>query len=241
MARDIDPLQVGDVDLDEREAFIEKEKGQTQGRDHPGRKVLVMIDGPYGGLKMYLGRFEGVLMVAGGSGITFVLGAIEETLRTKRQGNGPERVDVVWVVRDMSKLSSLPRGGTDNILATIGAMAPALAYLHTLATDLKMSLTYSLYLTNPPNALPSVPTSLPSSTTISPYRPEISQIVREALPSSAGGADPEVANGGRGGMAVIACGPEGIVLEAKNAVAGLGVGERVRVGGVEFHGECYAL
>lgn len=40
---------------------------------------------------------------------------------------------------------------------------------------------------------------------------------------------------------MIACGPEGIVAECRNAVSGLGVGERVRVGGVGFHGECYAI
>jgi ferric-chelate reductase len=40
---------------------------------------------------------------------------------------------------------------------------------------------------------------------------------------------------------VVACGPEGIVMEAKNAVAGLGVVERVNCGGVGFHGECYNL
>lgn len=44
-----------------------------------------------------------------------------------------------------------------------------------------------------------------------------------------------------GGMAVVACGPEGIVTESQNAVASLGIGERVRCGGVAFHGECYTL
>jgi ferric-chelate reductase len=103
MARDVATLEVGD-DIEERRAFIEQEKeGKVAwgGMDHPGRKVSVMIDGPYGGLKMDLGEYEGVLMVAGGSGITFVLGAIEEALRVKRKGTGPNRVDVAWVVRDL--------------------------------------------------------------------------------------------------------------------------------------------
>jgi ferric-chelate reductase len=103
MARDFTPLEVGD-DVEERQAFMQLDKEETSSighMDHPGRKVTVMIDGPYGGLKMDLGRFECVLMVAGGSGITFVLGAVEEALRVIGQGAGPERVDVAWVVRDM--------------------------------------------------------------------------------------------------------------------------------------------
>lgn len=44
-----------------------------------------------------------------------------------------------------------------------------------------------------------------------------------------------------GGMAVIACGPEGIVAESGNAVAGLSVKERVRCGGMTFHGEKYSI
>jgi len=53
--------------------------------------------------------------------------------------------------------------------------------------------------------------------------------------------DLEISQPSRGGLAIIACGPEGIVLEARNAVAGLGIQERVKLGGVDFHGECYAL
>lgn len=78
---------------------------------------------------------------------------------------------------------------------------------------------------------------MPTSTTLSPYRPEVAQLVREALPAAQDGGRV----GSAGGLAVVACGPEGIVMEAKNAVAGLGVVERVNCGGVGFHGECYNL
>lgn len=65
-----------------------------------GKQVTVMIDGPYGGLKLDLGEHESVLLVAGGSGVTFVLGAIEEALRLCSMGKGPRKVDVAWVVRE---------------------------------------------------------------------------------------------------------------------------------------------
>ncbi|ORY32518.1 putative ferric reductase transmembrane component [Naematelia encephala] len=224
MASDVSTLETGD-DIAEREGFLQMEKeGKAKGWDHPGKKVMVMIDGPYGGLKIDLGDYDSVLLVAGGSGITFVLGAIEEALRVRESGRGPSQIEVAWVVRDTS---------------TIDALAPTLHHLHSLATRLSTSLTYNLYLSNPPSPLPAVPSLLPPSTTLSPYRPEVAQLVREALPPPT--INPQELTGSSGGLAVVACGPEGIVMEARNAVAGLSVSDRVRSGGVGFHGETYAL
>jgi ferric-chelate reductase len=137
-------------------------------------------------------------------------------------------------------------------LATIESMSATLTYLHTLATTTNaFQLNYHLYLTCPPAPLPfGPPPSLPPTTQLSPYRPSISQLVRESLPPP---TFPELEYGmddtvnaprtccSLGGMAVVACGPEGIVTESRNAVASLSVGERVRCGGVDFHGECYTL
>lgn len=60
-----------------------------------GKQVKVMIDGPYGGLRIDLAQVREVLIVAGGSGITFALGAIEEALRC----GGTSKVNLVWVCR----------------------------------------------------------------------------------------------------------------------------------------------
>ena len=122
MASDLKTIETGD-DISEREGFLASEKrAKEQGEDsvgvgvggkqegwfnHPGRKVAVMLDGPYGGLKMDLGDYDGVFMVAGGSGVTFVLGAIEEALRAREKGGGPSKVDVAWVVKDFCE-STIP-------------------------------------------------------------------------------------------------------------------------------------
>jgi ferric-chelate reductase len=103
LARDVATLEE-EEDAEEREKFIQDEKeGKVcvGGMEHPGKRVTVMIDGPYGGLKLDLAEYEAVLLVAGGSGITFVLGAIEEAIRVKEAGWGPSKVEVAWVVRDM--------------------------------------------------------------------------------------------------------------------------------------------
>ncbi|KAK8864285.1 hypothetical protein IAR55_001531 [Kwoniella newhampshirensis] len=248
MARDVESFEVGD-DIEEKERFLANGTPTVGGLDHPGQRVQVMIDGPYGGLKIDLGEYENILLVGGGSGVTFILGGIEEALRVREKGRGPGKVDVAWVVKDMS---------------TIKALSPTLCHLHALSRRLFLDLTYNLYLTNPPHPLPPVPSILPSTTTLSPYRPEVAQLVREALPLPTplpGGVSLETGEstslsgdeqntrmphhglgaGHGGGLAVVACGPEGLVMEAKNAVAGLGVAERVRCGGIGFHGECYTL
>lgn len=72
-----------------------------------GKQVKVMIDGPYGGLHTELCQVQEVLVIAGGSGITFALGTIEEAVRTQ----GPSKVTVAWVCRDIGE--SLDRSVTD--------------------------------------------------------------------------------------------------------------------------------
>lgn len=70
--------------------------------------VRVLLSGPYGGLKLDMARYGTVLLIAGGSGITFMLGCIEACLVRKRDlqrrgrpEEGPRKVECVWVVRDM--------------------------------------------------------------------------------------------------------------------------------------------
>lgn len=114
-----------------------------------------------------------------------------------------------------------------------------MAHLHDLALGLETDIVYNLFLTDPSAPLPPAPAVLADSTTLAPYRPEVSQLVRDALPTTAVALESD--DKAHGGLAVIAAGPEGLVMEARNAVAGISVAERVRAGGVCFHDEVYAL
>ena len=84
--------------------------------------VQVMFDGPYGGCTLDLESYERVLLVAGGSGATFMVGVLDELVAgccLSASGNGrsggrakTERVDFIWCVRSYGKsplfLSFLP-------------------------------------------------------------------------------------------------------------------------------------
>ena len=236
LASDISTLQVGD-DIEEREAFLEKNgQGNSDMADHPGNKVAVTLDGPYGGLKLDLNDYSSVLAVAGGSGVTFALGTIEDAIRCR-----VENITVVWVVRDMCEYISLFYSLLLNS-ATVEALAPTLRHLHGQAAKVGLAVTYNLYLSSPPSPLPSVPRSLPHGTSMDPFRPEVAQLVRSAL-STTRSMDLESNDSApiSHALAVVACGPEGLVMEARHAVATLSIGERVTTRGVGFHGECYAL
>jgi ferric-chelate reductase len=119
MANDLD-RQGLDLDLDPEEegmALVEREdEGFT---DKPGGRsrfvpVQVLIDGPYGGIDLNLiERSEDVLLFAGGSGITFVIGCIEELIRkySKEKRNvasRKKRIQVIWSVKKMSEQKIFP-------------------------------------------------------------------------------------------------------------------------------------
>jgi len=70
--------------------------------------VQVLIDGPYGGPSIDLGDYETVLLVSGGSGITFTLGLLDDIVgRCIRKGriNGEKtkRIELSWCIRSFGE------------------------------------------------------------------------------------------------------------------------------------------
>jgi len=66
--------------------------------------VQVILDGPYGGCSVDLGEYETAVLIAGGAGITFTLGLLDDIVgRCVRQGrkNGERtrRIEFAWCVR----------------------------------------------------------------------------------------------------------------------------------------------
>ena len=67
--------------------------------------MLALVEGPYGGLGTFVEiEQETVLLVAGGSGMSFTLGVLDEVVgRRKHNGQGG-KIEVVWAVRDKGAL-----------------------------------------------------------------------------------------------------------------------------------------
>lgn len=66
--------------------------------------MLAMIEGPYEGLGYDLMEEENVLLVAGGSGMSAVLGILDEVVGRRNQNGKGGSIQVVWAVRDRGKV-----------------------------------------------------------------------------------------------------------------------------------------
>lgn len=71
-----------------------------------GALIQATIDGPYGGCSIDIGDFEHVVLFAGGSGITFMLGLLDDIVgRSIRKGEQllTKRIELIWCVRALGE------------------------------------------------------------------------------------------------------------------------------------------
>lgn len=70
--------------------------------------VPVLIDGPYGGVEGDLTLYEHVILVAGGTGITFVKPVLEWLLlQMQYTTTKTSTIELVWSVRSAGEFTSL--------------------------------------------------------------------------------------------------------------------------------------
>ena len=85
-----------------------EEGGTRREPEAEPKRVMVMIDGPYGGLSFDLGRYENVLLFAGGAGVTFTMGVLDDIIgrvvRLKRRdGERTRRIEFAWCVKSFGE------------------------------------------------------------------------------------------------------------------------------------------
>lgn len=78
---------------------------------NPGARLQASLDGPYGTMPT-AGKFEKVILIAGGSGITFTLGVAVDLLQSAAS-NATKEVTFVWIVKEKGMLTH-PRGFSDH-------------------------------------------------------------------------------------------------------------------------------
>ena len=74
-----------------------------------GAEVQVALDGPYGGLSLDLGDYESALLVAGGAGMSAILGVLDDIVGRvvrlgRKGGERTRRIQIVWCVRSFGTL-----------------------------------------------------------------------------------------------------------------------------------------
>ena len=89
-------------------AYAEEPEGsKDEDRSHTSQTHRVLIDGPYGGLHADFATFGSVCLIAGSTGITFVLSVLHGLVRTvtDSKSNLPLRhIRVIWAVKDAELL-----------------------------------------------------------------------------------------------------------------------------------------
>ena len=88
--------------------LIQVRSGTTKWLEqHAGASIEVLIDGPYGGNGGSIAAYSTLVLIAGGAGITYVLGVLEGVAISARRNQGGQlrRVEVHWVLRKQSQLA----------------------------------------------------------------------------------------------------------------------------------------
>ncbi|KAG8999417.1 hypothetical protein FRB94_006197 [Tulasnella sp. JGI-2019a] len=209
------------------------EEGSASNDEKKERRVGVMIDGPYGGSSVDFGQCENVLMIGGGSGVTFILGLLDDLfgrIVKERGHNGAadaggclvrtRRVRFVWCIKSY---------------ACILWFAEQLSTISRLASDpsLQIHLSFQLFVTCPCTPSGSDMPSIMNCevTQIKVNIPDVMHQFIEDLPLDSFG----------GGLGVTVSGPESLTTASRNAVAGIHVAQACKLGGVELHTEAYTL
>lgn len=62
--------------------------------------TYALVEGPYGGLGYDELDQENLLLVAGGSGMSFTLGVLDEVVGRRRKSGKGGRIEIIWAVRE---------------------------------------------------------------------------------------------------------------------------------------------
>ncbi|KAI0320502.1 hypothetical protein OF83DRAFT_1162386 [Amylostereum chailletii] len=195
------------------------------------RMVKVLVEGPYSGPSHTLFEaYSGVVLVAGGSGITYILSVLDDLLQKHPEGTSRVRViEVVWSVSNHSSLMAL--------LPTIRALLrPRPSRFGSLSIRMTVHYTRVSRANAPP---PPDPTLLPAGVTLRPARPNFGKVLEETCDGVAA-AHAHRNSEHASGVIVANCGPAELGDQVHRAIGGLNWKRWMGVGGVETVEESFA-
>ncbi|KZW01965.1 hypothetical protein EXIGLDRAFT_760198 [Exidia glandulosa HHB12029] len=191
-----------------------------------GVQISVMLDGPYGGCTIDLADYENVLFVAGGSGVTFTLGLLDDLVgrvvkHGRAKGERTRRVEFAWCIRSFG---------------CIFWFAPLFLDIANKAKGSSIDVHFSIYVTClcNPEAVPDIP-----GFDVTMDKPSM----RSHMALFLNGSDKEAGNlaATGGGLGVAVCGPNDLIREGQNTIATLSPAQVKRLGGVSLHTEHFSL
>ncbi|KAI9455090.1 hypothetical protein BJY52DRAFT_685195 [Lactarius psammicola] len=204
----------------------EKSTNAESGHE-PAREVRIIVEGPYSGpgYTLYT-AYSGVVLVAGGSGISYVMGVLDDILQKHASGKSNVRViEVLWSVAD-----------PDTLYSFLPELAPL---VHPRASPrAALSFRFSVHWTRTSALAPQVPrTALPPGMHLRPGRPDVHATLQSVI---AGVRDTYSTTTGRtcgsdlpSGIVIGSCGPTALIDDAVRAVGRVSWADWKAVGGVE--------
>ncbi|KAJ7100632.1 hypothetical protein B0H15DRAFT_456421 [Mycena belliarum] len=184
-----------------------------------GRDVKLIVEGPYGGPGFVMfNSFSAAIFIAGGSGITFALGAIQELVRQDLRGESRVRViELIWIIQDPAGLPPL--------IPQFVALIEQSAYAQ---------LTIAVHYTKAPAHNMRVKHSVHPGLKLTAGRPRLIAALEGAvIHATSSGA------GERCGLIVGVCGPTGLADDVVKAVSHVNPKMRDEIGGIEIHEETF--
>ncbi|EED79879.1 hypothetical iron reductase [Postia placenta Mad-698-R] len=200
-------------------------QSDSDGKPTAGRRVHVLVDGPYGGpgLAMING-FSAAMIVAGGSGVSYGLGTVGELLQKTADGHSAVRlIELAWSIQDP---------------ASLGPFLPVLTAFLVRAESLGVTLRVSVSYTRAPrsDAAFFALKALPEGLTLLPGRPGIAGIL-EGLVNRTLDLHDSKADKGLTGVLVGVCGPVALGESVSRTVRTIPRDKIKAVGGIEIHEE----
>ncbi|KAG8768868.1 hypothetical protein FRC12_005313 [Ceratobasidium sp. 428] len=189
------------------------------------RSVYVLVEGPYGGPRhTIIPSFSGVMLVLGGSGITFGTSVLEDLVAKSLDGTARTMcVNFVWVVRH-------PSAADPHLPSFVEIVQRA-------ASVPNLKLTLSVFYTRGSDNAFALRTTLPSNIQIRSGRPDLEKELQEVLQKTC--TSIVTTNSPRNGVLLAGCGPQGLISSVYAAKAGAATEIQKVVGGLELHTETF--
>ncbi|KZT21964.1 hypothetical protein NEOLEDRAFT_1138761 [Neolentinus lepideus HHB14362 ss-1] len=203
--------------------LYEMAKLSEYGDDAYGRDVRIWLEGPYGGPgHSVFASYSGALFIAGGSGITFALSAVQDLILQDMDGTSRVKViELAWAVQDPAALVPLIPLFT-SLLQQSNLTSLRIQVFYTRATMMDVSKIF-----------------LPPGLTLLPGRPRVPKLLDAILDCTMSVTFGNKNKTTLSGILVGVCGPAGLGKDARKAVDTVDPRRRKAVRGVELHQESF--